>query len=77
MPTYQYSARADHDEYLAIALSNRAVLHWLSSESDAAASDLKRAGQLSPKAAFVTRNIAALEYSHTAVAQVAVAPESH
>jgi hypothetical protein len=53
------------------------VLHWMASEADAAASDLKRAEGLSPGADFVVHNRAALEYSRTAVAQVAVAPSGH
>jgi hypothetical protein len=72
LPSYQYWGRKLKDDYLAVALSNRAVLHWLSSDSTAAASDLKRAEALSPKADFVARNRAALEYSRTSVAKVAV-----
>ena len=76
LPSYQYWARKFKNDYLAVALSNRAVLHWMSSDPAAAANDLKRAAALSPKADFVARNLAALEYSHTggAVAQVSVAP---
>jgi hypothetical protein len=78
LPSYQYWARKYKNDYLAVALSNRAVLHWMSSDSAAAANDLKKAEALSPNADFVTRNRAALEYSHTngAVAQVAVTPSS-
>jgi Flp pilus assembly protein TadD len=76
LPSYQYWARKVKNDYLALALSNRAVLHWMSSDTAAAASDLKRAETLSPKADFVTHNREALEYSHTnpAVAQVSIAP---
>jgi len=76
LPSYQYWARKSQNDYLAVALSNRAVLHWLSSENAAAETDLKRAKQLSPKAGFVTRNLAALQYSQAALAQVGVAPVS-
>ena len=78
LPSYQYWAREFKNDNLAVALSNRAVLHWMSSDSAAAANDLKRAAALSPKADFVAHNLAALEYSHTggAVAQVSVAPGS-
>jgi hypothetical protein len=80
LPSYQYWARKTQSEYLAVALSNRAVLHWMSADAQAAANDLKRAEALSPKSDFVTRNRAALEYTHTvpavAQAQVAVAPSS-
>ncbi len=69
-------------EYLAIAYSNRAVLHWLSHDAVAAARDLADAVELSPKAEFVARNITALRSPHdtrpqeNAVAQVAVTPKS-
>jgi hypothetical protein len=55
------------------------VLHWISSDTEAAANDLKKAESLSPNADFVTRNRAALEHSHAApaVAQVSVAASSH
>ncbi len=76
LPSYEYSSRKNENEYLAVALSNRAVLHWLSADSAAATNDLKKAESLSPKAAFVVRNRAALEYAHASVAQVAVAPVS-
>jgi len=77
LPSYQYWARKFQNDYLAVALSNRAVLHWMSADSDAAAEDLKRAAALSPKASFVTHNQQALEYSHAKVAQVDVAPASN
>lgn len=78
LPSYQYWARKFKNDYLAVALSNRAVLHWMASDAAGAANDLKKAETLSPKADFVERNRAALEYSHTnpAVAQVSVAPSS-
>ena len=79
LPSYQYWARKLKNDYLAVALSNRAVLHWMSSDTEAAANDLKKAEALSPNADFVTRNRAALEHSHAApaVAQVSVAASSH
>jgi hypothetical protein len=78
LPSYQYWARKVKNDYLALALSNRAVLHWMGSDTAAAANDLKKAETLSPKADFIMRNREALEYSHTsaAVAQVSVAPTS-
>jgi hypothetical protein len=78
LPSYQYWARKVQNDYLALALSNRAVLHWMSADAVAAANDLKRAESLSPKSDFVTRNRDALEYSHTnpAMAQVSVAPSA-
>jgi hypothetical protein len=74
LSSYQYGATKLKKEYVAIALSNRAVLHWMISESDAAAADLKRAAAMSPSADFVVHNQAALEHSRTAVAQVTAAP---
>jgi hypothetical protein len=80
LPSYQYWARKFKNDYLAVALSNRAVLHWMSSDSESAAKDLSKAESLSPKADFVMRNQAALQYSHSAPAmaqaQVSVAPGS-
>jgi hypothetical protein len=74
LPSYQYWARSEENDYVAVALSNRAVLHWMSADSEGAAADLKRAAALSPKADFVERNKSALEYSHTAaVARLDVA----
>jgi Tfp pilus assembly protein PilF len=61
------------NDYVAVALSNRAVLHWMADESDAAAADLKRAEALSPKSDFVHRNKAALEFSHSQLARADVA----
>ena len=73
LPSYQYWARKQENDYVAIALSNRAVFHFMSSDSAAAAADLKRAARLSPNADFVARNKSALEYSRMAVAQTKVA----
>jgi tetratricopeptide (TPR) repeat protein len=77
LPSYQYWARDLEKDYVAVALSNRAVLHWMSSEHDAAAADLKKAAELAPKAGYVLRNESALEYSRTSVAQVGVTASSH
>ncbi len=73
LPSYQYWARKLENDYLAVALSNRAVFHWMSADNAGAAADLKRASMLSPKAAFVERNQAALEYSRVAVVPTKVA----
>jgi hypothetical protein len=66
-------ARSAENDYIAVALSNRAVLHWMTEESDAAAADLARAEALSPKLPFVQRNKAALEFSHQQLARADVA----
>ncbi len=69
-------------EYLAVAYSNRAVLHWLSKDAVAAARDLADAVALSPQADFVARNISALHSPHEhmphddAVAQATATPKS-
>lgn len=59
---------ADDDDRLALAYTNRAVLHWLSHEDSAARQDLARARRLSPQAEFVAQNLAALA-GHSEVAQ--------
>lgn len=75
MPVSMYWARSDYRDYLALAYSNRAVLNWAANDTAAAQSDLKKAAKVAPKAAFVARNLTALQ-SHSTVAQVAVAPKS-
>jgi hypothetical protein len=73
LPSFEAWAQNSQDTYIAVALSNRAVMHWMASESDAAAADLKRAEQLAPKSAVVQLNKSALEYSHREFARVDVA----
>lgn len=68
-------ARGDYRDYLALAYSNRAVLKWMSNDTAAAQSDLKKAAAVAPRATFVARNLTALQ-SHSTVAQVSVAPKS-
>ncbi len=68
-------ARSTYRDYLALAYSNRAVVDWMSNDTAAAQADLKKAAAVAPKAAFVARNLTALE-SHAAVAQVSVVPKS-
>ena len=75
MPVSLSWARSDYLDYLALAYSNRAVLNWVANDTAAAQSDLKKAAAVAPKAAFVARNLTALQ-SHSTVAQVAVAPKS-
>lgn len=73
LPSFESWARSIEADYVAVALSNRAVLHWMADEREAAAADLERAAQLSPKSAFVQRNKSALEYSHSALVRTDVA----
>lgn len=70
-PSFEAWARDLENDYVAVALSNRAVMHWMADEAAAAEADLKRAEELSPKSAFVQRNKSALEYSHGAQLNVA------
>jgi hypothetical protein len=72
LSTYNMWARKIEKDAVAVALSNRAVLHWMSDDAAAAASDLKKAAYLSPDSDFVSRNRAALQFSHPAVAQIIV-----
>jgi len=74
LPTWMSWARKRHNDYVALAYSNRAVLAWLSNDAVAAEKDLAKAEALSPKADFVARNLSAL-HTRNAVAQVTVAPQ--
>jgi hypothetical protein len=69
-PTWGPPAGGAHQEDVAVAYANRAVLHWLTDDAQSAANDLAQAKRLSPKADFVTRNVAALQSPHSGVAQV-------
>jgi hypothetical protein len=66
------SDAVDHNTYIAIAYSNRAVVHWLSKEAVPAAEDLAKAHKTAPQADFVVRNILAFKAPHRALPQVAV-----
>jgi hypothetical protein len=56
------------NDRLAVAYTNRAVMHWLAHDDAAAHGDLAKALQLSPQATFVARNVAALKM-HAQVAE--------
>jgi hypothetical protein len=62
---YQREVR---DEQVALAYSNRAVLHWLESQPQSAAADMARAQSLSPQSQFVSQNVARLGAVNTAQA---------
>jgi tetratricopeptide (TPR) repeat protein len=69
-------APPSHDDYVALAYANRAVMHWLVHDEAAARKDLARAQELSPQSDFVARNLAALKV-HSVVAQAGTpAPKS-
>jgi tetratricopeptide (TPR) repeat protein len=69
-PHWGPPAGGAHQQDVAIAYANRAVLHWLTDDAQSAANDLAQAKRLSPKADFVTHNVTALQSSHSAIAQV-------
>lgn len=60
--------------YVAIAYTNRAVVHMLAKDSESAKLDLARAKSLAPSAEFVSKNLAAVESSGSKIAQLDVAP---
>jgi hypothetical protein len=62
---------SDNDE-LAVAYSNRAVVHALSQDMASARADLERAQLLAPKADFVARNVAAAAFTQSTIAQLDV-----
>jgi len=66
---WSWSGDADGDgELVAIAYANRAVMDWMVHDEAAARKDLVMAQQLSPRADFVARNLAALD-GHRLLAQ--------
>jgi hypothetical protein len=52
---------ASNSDSVAVAYANRAVVNWLSHDDAAAHKDLAKAQELSPRAAFVAQNLAALK----------------
>jgi hypothetical protein len=60
--------------YVAIAYTNRAVVHILAKDMESAKSDLARAKALAPTAEFVSKNLAAVQNSGSKIAQLDVAP---
>jgi len=75
LAAFDAHTRGLENDCVAVALSNRAVLHWMTDESEAAAADLQRAAGLSPKSAFIRRNESALEYSRSALARADIASQ--
>lgn len=76
IPVWLSWTRASSDERLALAYSNRAVMHWLSNEKAAAQEDLSRAQKLAPVADFVAQNVAALKVHGTVALAAAPVPKS-
>lgn len=79
MLSWSPQTRRQSDAAAAVAYSNRAVMHWLDSDMAAASADLAKAQALAPEAAFVVRNLSALQAHQsvlsktTATAQLASA----
>jgi tetratricopeptide (TPR) repeat protein len=67
---------ASNTESLAVAYANRAVVNWLSDDDAAAREDLAKARELSPRAAFVAQNLAALRVHREMARAGAPAPKS-
>jgi len=72
-PTWGLRAGGAHPEDVAIAYANRAVLHWLTDDTDSAASDLAQAKRFAPRAQFVARNLTVLNMIDQPVAQLRIA----
>ena len=62
------------NSYVAIAYTNRAVVHMMTKDVEGAKSDLARAKSLAPDAEFVSKNLLAMETSSSKIAQLNVAP---
>lgn len=60
--------------YVAIAYTNRAVVHMMAKDPERAKSDLARAKSLAPDAEFVSKNLLAMEGSASKIAQLSVSP---
>jgi hypothetical protein len=69
-------SRKNYHRSIALAYSNRAVLHWLMHDTETATQYVARAQALSPKAEFVMRNVAAIGSSAGTLAQIEKAPSS-
>ncbi len=75
MSSQRYSpGSARENAYVAIAYTNRAVVHMMAKDSESAKSDLARAKSLAPSAEFVSKNLAAVENKSSKIAQLDIAP---
>jgi len=69
------SGGSRENAYIAIAYTNRAVVHMLSRDQASATADLDHAKALAPDADFVARNLAAVSGArNSTIAQLEVAP---
>lgn len=72
LPSWNARSHAQAANSQAVAYSNRAVLRWLSADAQGARQDLARAQALSPRSAFVIRNMNAMQsHENAAPAQTA------
>ena len=62
------------NSYVAIAYTNRAVVHILAKDPEGAKSDMARAKSLAPDAEFVSKTLLAMETSASKIAQLSVTP---
>ncbi len=75
-PSFWTQSSSSGEDYLTVAYANRAVMHWLLQDEAAARADLASAQALSPRAAFVVENLAALK-THRVLAEAGTpAPKS-
>jgi hypothetical protein len=61
LPSWNPRSHAQAANSQAVAYSNRAVLRWLSADTQGARQDLARAQALAPQASFVLRNVTAMQ----------------
>jgi len=62
------------NSYVAIAYTNRAIVHMLAKDTEAAKKDMAHAQSLAPSAEFVSKNLLAMQTSASKIAQLSVAP---
>jgi hypothetical protein len=62
------------NSYLAIAYTNRAIVHTLAKDSESAKADMAHAQALAPSAEIVTLNMLAMQTSASKIAQLGVTP---
>jgi hypothetical protein len=70
-----YSLAASlQDSYMAIAYTNRAVVHMMAKDAESAKADMTHARSLAPSAEYVTQNLLAMATTESKVAQADVSP---
>ena len=68
------SGSSIQNSYVAIAYTNRAVVHMMAKDPEAAKVDMARAQSLAPSAEFVSKNLLAMQSSASKIAQLSAAP---